>query len=62
MHEHGLREHIESLKKLVEVKSQSIEKLEGELQLMKDEVTDSQNIKNDYLHQIKLEKEGTILI
>ena len=38
MHEQGLRQHIESLKKLVEVKNQSILKLEGEIQLTNNEM------------------------
>jgi predicted RNase H-like nuclease (RuvC/YqgF family) len=53
-----LREHIESLKNLVEVKNQSIEKLEQELQLMKDEAEDSSFSKQSYLQEIKLEKQG----
>lgn len=53
-----MREHIESLKNLVEVKNQSIEKLEQELQLMKDEAEDSSFSKQSYLQEIKLEKQG----
>ena len=51
--EMGLREHIESLKNLVDVKNKSIEKLEDEIQLMKSELQENQNIRNDYFKKIK---------
>jgi len=56
-----LREHIESMKKLVEVKNQTIDKLDREVKLMKDEVTDSQAVSSDYLHRVKMEKDGNFI-
>lgn len=53
--EMGLREHIESLKNLVDVKNKSIEKLEDEIQLMKSEITDNQSFKDEYFNQLKEE-------
>ena len=64
LHEQGLRQHVESLKKLVEVKNQSIEKLEGEILILKEEMnSNSLNFnflvqENEYLHEVKKEKQG----
>jgi chromosome segregation ATPase len=58
LNEHGLREHIESLKKLVEVKNQSIEKLESEINVLKEENSEYESKRSNYFTQIKHEKEG----
>ncbi|CAI2382572.1 unnamed protein product [Moneuplotes crassus] len=57
LHEEGLRQHVDSLKKLVEVKNKSIDKLEAELQSIKEEMNLNEK---EFLHEVKREKEDLL--